>query len=73
MAKTKIIEAGKIEMEGLKKVGKGLLIGLAGYALTFIIDLPQAYDFGQYTAIITVVSAGVVNYLRKKLLPYSVK
>lgn len=73
MAKTKIIVAGKIDKVGLKKVGIGLLIGAAGYLVTFLADIPQAYDFGEYTTIVAIACAGLVNFLRKKLLPYESK
>lgn len=73
MEKIKVIEAGTINKEGVKKVGRGLLIGFAGYALTEIANLANIIDFGEYQPIAVVVLAALVNLARKYLFPYNSK
>lgn len=73
MEKIKVIEAGKLNTEGFKKVGKGLLIGFAGYALTEIANLTNIIDFGEYQPIAVVALAALVNLVRKFLFPYNSK
>jgi len=69
----KIIESGKMNGEGWKKIGKGLLIALAGALVTFLVDLPNAYDFGKYSIIVVAVASTLVNFLRKWLTSYKSK
>ena len=73
MKKVEIIKSGKINTEGIKKVGKGALIGLAGYLLSEIPNILNVFDFGEYQPIMVVVLGIGVNYLRKLLLPYTSK
>jgi len=73
MAKIKLIDAGKIDPLGWKKVGKGLIIALSGAVLTFLVDLPAAYDFGPYAVIVAAVIATGVNFFRKLLTTYESK
>ena len=70
MAKTKIIESGKIDIEGLKKVGKGALIAGAGAILTALAEGIPGIDFGQYTGFAVAFSSILINLGRKYLLQY---
>ena len=73
MTKEKVIVAGKINIEGFKKVGKGALIGLSGYILTEIPVLFNMFDFGSYQPLAVVVLGVLINFLRKWLTSYKTK
>ena len=47
------------------KIGKGLLIALAGAALTYVSEVLLEVDFGQLTAVVAAIWAVVVNIVRK--------
>lgn len=64
------IESGKIDLQGLKKVGKGALIAGSGAALTYLTQNIGNIDFGQWTPIVVAGLGIVVNLLRKFLLSY---
>jgi hypothetical protein len=68
--KIKIIESGKLDKEGLKKIGKSFLISLASAGILFLGDITNLVDFGGYQSIaLTFVPFGV-NFLRKLLFKY---
>ena len=48
-----------------KKVGIGLLIGLAGAAATYLQETIPTLDFGQYQYIAVGVNSTIVNLLYK--------
>lgn len=73
MGNTTIIPAGKIDVEGLKKVGIGALIAAAGALLTYIENGIPGLDFGEWTPIVVMVNSVVVNFLRKLIFPYEKK
>ena len=72
MDKTKTVSSGKIDVEGLKKVGKGALIAGAGAVLTYVIDALPGVDLGVYAPMIVAASGILINFLRKFLLSYKV-
>jgi len=67
MAKNDGSTAGKLDFLDMSKVSKGLLIALVGAAVAFLIQIPDAIDFGSYQGIAVAVSSTVVNLLRKWL------
>lgn len=71
--KIKIIKSGRLDKEGLKKIGKSFLLTLAAASLVFIGDLTNTVDFGGWGAIATVFVPFVVNVLRKFLGEYESK
>lgn len=58
---------GKLNTEDLKKIGTGLLVALAGAALTYITQVVAQSDFGSYTPLVVSFWAVVVNVARKLL------
>jgi hypothetical protein len=71
--KTTTVPSGKIDIEGLKKVGKGALIAGAGAVLTYLAEAIPGVDFGAYAPIVVAVFGIGVNFLRKLLLNYESK
>ncbi len=71
--KTKVVSSGKINLEGLKKVGKGALIAGGGAVLTYLAEAVPGIDFGAYTAIAVGVFSVAINFFRKLLLKYESK
>lgn len=69
----KIIPSGQIDLEGLKKVGKGALIAGSGAALTYIVEAIPGVDFGVYAPIVMAVFSIGINFFRKLLLDYESK
>lgn len=55
----------KIDREQLVKVGKGLLIAMAGAGLTYIEKEAANLDFGDFTPIAVAVNSVFVNFGRK--------
>jgi len=73
MAKTKIISNGKLDVVGLKKIGKSFLISLIAAGIAFVGDLTNVVDFGGYQNIVITFIPFVVNFLRKWLGKYESK
>ena len=73
MTKIKLIESGKLDKTGWKKLGKSFLISLIGAALVFTGDLTNTVDFGGSGAIVATFIPFVVNFLRKWLTTYESK
>ncbi len=73
MSKIKVIESGKINAEGWKKVGKSFLITLAAAGIGFIADLANIIDLGGYQNLLITLLPFVVNFLRKWLGVYKSK
>lgn len=67
MAKNNSSITGKLNSLDMNKVSKGLLIALTGAAVAFLVQIPEAIDFGTYQGIAVAVSSTVVNLLRKWL------
>jgi uncharacterized OB-fold protein len=70
---TKTVSVGKIDVEGLKSVGKGALIAGAGAVLTYLVSAIPGVDFGAYTPMVVAVFGIGVNFLRKLLTNYESK
>lgn len=51
----------------LKKIGRGLLIALAGAALTYLSEQIPNVDFGMYTPMVVSGFSVLVNTLQKLL------
>jgi hypothetical protein len=71
--KTTTVAVGKIDLEGMKKVGKGALIAGAGAILTYLVSAIPGVDFGAYTPIVVAMFGIGVNFLRKLLTTYESK
>ena len=72
MTKIKIVKAGKLNKEGMKKIGKSLLLTLAAVIIGFIADLVNIIDFGSASTIVATCLPFLVNFLKKWLGPYEV-
>jgi len=73
MEKIKLIESGKLDKAGLKKLGKSFLISLAGAGIVFLGDLTNIADFGSWEVYLATLLPFVVNFLRKWLGVYQSK
>jgi len=73
MGKTKLITAGKLDKEGLKKIGKSFLISLIAAAIVFLGDITNVVDFGGLQGVAVTFVPFVVNVLRKWLTTYESK
>ena len=60
-------EALEMNKEDMKKVGKGLMIALAGAALTYLEETIPSVTFGEWTIIVTALNSVIVNFGRKLL------
>ena len=54
-----------------KKIGKGLLIALAGAALTYLQEQVPHIDFGSYTALVVALNSSLVNAAQRWLSDHS--
>lgn len=70
MTEIKIVSAGKLDKEGLKKIGKSFLICLGAAGIEFLANLTGIADFGSVEVYVATFLPFVVNFLRKWLLPY---
>ena len=66
----KISPSFKIDKIGMKKVWKGLLIGIGGLILTALVQLQPLFDLGHWNPIVITVCAAIVNFGRKFLMSY---
>ena len=71
--KINIISAGKLDNAGLKKLGKSLVISLAGALIVFLGDITNIVNFGGFGAMAATMIPFGVNFLRKWLLSYETK
>ncbi len=71
--KIEVISNGKLDSEGLKKVGKSFLISLAGAGIIFLGDITQIADFGSWQTYLATMLPFAVNFLRKWLGKYESK
>lgn len=60
----------KIDLLGLKKVGKGALIAGGAAVLTYLAEAIPGIDFGRYTVLIVGLASVLINFLRKLLVNY---
>jgi hypothetical protein len=70
---TKTVPAGKLDIVGLKKVGKGALIAGAGAVLTYLTSAIPGVDFGPYTTLVAAGFSVLTNFLWKLLTNYESK
>jgi hypothetical protein len=63
----KVSKKYTLNQADFEAIGRGLLIALAGAALTYLIDVFPQVDFGQYQVVAAVVFAVLVNVARKYL------
>ena len=49
------------------KIGKGLLIAMAGAGLTYLAEVIPNIDFGEFTPLMVVAFSVLVNAIRKYL------
>ena len=73
MSKIKVIESGKMNTEGWKKIGKSLLITLGAAAIGWVGDSTNLIDYGSASTIIATCLPFVVNFLYKWLGRYESK
>ena len=59
-----------IDSKGWKKVGKGLLIAVAGAVLTYLEGAIPGVEFGAWTTIAYAVNSAIVNLGRKYIVSY---
>lgn len=57
----------KLTKVEIKKIGRGLLIALAGAALTYLSEQIPNVDFGTYTPVVVSGFSVLVNTLQKLL------
>lgn len=60
----------KIDLVGLKKVGKGALIAGAGAILTYLVEAIPGVNFGVYTPFVVGIASILINFGRKFLVQY---
>jgi len=68
--KTKIISNGKLDIVGLKKVGKSFLITLGAAAIGWIGNSVGVIDYGSTETIVATILPFFVNFLYKWLGKY---
>lgn len=73
MGKTKVISNGKLDVIGLKKIGKSLLLTLGAAAIGWIGNSTGFIDYGSSETIIATFLPFVVNALYKWLGKYESK
>jgi len=71
--KIKLMTAGKLDMTGLKKIGKSLLITLGAAAIGYIGNLAGVIDFGSAETLVATILPFIVNFLYKLLGTYESK
>jgi len=68
--KTKIISNGKLDMKGLKKIGKSLLLTVGAAVIGWIGNSVGIIDYGSAETIVATVLPFIVNFLYKWLGKY---
>ena len=71
--KIKIIGVGKLDMNGLKSIGKSFLITVAGAAIGFVANLLNVVDFGSWQTLVATALPFIANTLYKWLGTYESK
>lgn len=71
--KIKIISNGKLDKNGLKKIGKSFLISLIGAGIAFVAELTNVADFGGLNGLLVAFLPFIVNFLRVWLGKYESK
>ena len=73
MVKTKIISNGKLDKQGLKKIGKSLLITVVAAVIGWIGNSAGIIDYGSVETIIITFLPFLVASANKILLKYEVQ
>ena len=73
MAKTKIITNGKLDILGLKKIGKSLLLTIGAAVLGFIGSSAGIIEYGSFNELAITFLPFIVNAGRKVLGKYESK
>ena len=73
MAKTKIVSNGKLDMIGVKKIGKSLLITIIAAIIGFVGDSMNVIDYGSAESLIATVLPFIVASANKWLGKYESK
>lgn len=71
--KVKLVTSGKLDMVGLKSIGKSFLITVGGAAVGVIADLTGVIDFGSFESLAAVGLPFIANVLYKWLGTYQSK
>ena len=70
MAKIKVVTNGKLDMTGLKKVGKSFLLTLGAAAIGWIGNSAGVIDYGSSETLVATILPFAVNFLHKWLGKY---
>lgn len=68
-----VIPSGKLDITGLKKIGKSLLLTLGAATIAWLGDIANIVDFGNFNSIILIALPFVVNTLKIWLSKYESK
>ena len=71
--KTKIIKSGKLDKEGLKKIGKSLILTIGAAVLGWIGNTTGIIDYGSAETIVATFLPFIVNAGKKWLCGYESK
>ena len=71
--KTKIITSGKLDTNGLKKIGKSLLLTVGAAVIGWIGNSAGVIDYGSAETIVATILPFVVNFSYKLLGKYESK
>jgi len=70
MGKTKIISNGKLDITGIKKIGKSLLITVVAAVIGWVGNSAGIIDYGSFNELAITFLPFIVNTARKVLLKY---
>jgi len=70
MGKTKIISNGKLDITGIKKIGKSLLITVVAAVIGWVSNSVGIIDYGSFNELAITFLPFIVNTARKVLLKY---
>ena len=73
MEKIKIVTNGKLDVVGLKKIGKSLLLTLGAVVVGFVADSTGVIDYGSMSSIVNTFLPFAVNAAYKWLAKYESK
>ena len=73
MTKTKIISSGKLDVVGLKKIGKSLLLTIGAAVIGWIGNSTGVIDYGSAETIVATILPFIVNAGYKWLGTYESK
>ena len=70
MGKTEIISNGKLDITGIKKIGKSLLITVVAAVIGWVGNSAGIIDYGSFNELAITFLPFIVNTARKWLLKY---